>query len=159
MPYPDSSPDAVVLTPEKQMQDSAQASDFIVNNLDRVCKNPNEGFKRASFDIGAGDVKVYARGEYNTPLIVWENNDDLSLKRYKTLTDFIDQDRAAFSTWGWVYIKADNEGKIWIGTVVGLISFDPQKIFDEDPVSLHVLDVILLGDALTLLNNILHHEV
>lgn len=137
MPYPDSSPDAVVLTPEKQMQDSAQASDFIVNNLGRVCKNNNKGFKRASFDIGAGDVKVYAGGEYNTPLIVWENNDDLSLKRYKTLTDFIDQDRAAFSTWGWVYIKADNEGKIWIGTVVGLISFDPQKIFDEDVVRIN----------------------
>ena len=137
LPYPDPSPDAIALTPEKQLLDSVISSDFVVNNMGRVCKNTNKGFKRATFDIGAGDTKVYAGGEYNGPLIVWDNNEDLSLRRYKVLTDFIDQDRAAFSTWGWVNIKADNNGIIWIGTVVGLVSFDPREVFDEDVVSLN----------------------
>ncbi|MBR5119005.1 MAG: hypothetical protein IK100_10225 [Muribaculaceae bacterium] len=131
-PYPDSSPDVVVITPEKQALDSVTPADFIINNLGGICKNANKGFKRICFDIGAGDTKVYSPGNHNDPLIIWNNNEDLSLKQYKAFEAFFDQDNKQFTTYGWVYVKADNDGMIWIGTVSGLISFDPQQAFNPD---------------------------
>ena len=128
----DASPDAIVLTPEKQALNQVSKADFVVNDMGGICKNSNDGFKRVAFDIGAGDVKVYSGGEYNAPLIFWSNNDDLSLKQYKSFYFFNDQDNKDFSTYGWVYIKADNDGMIWAGTVSGVISFDPSKAFDAD---------------------------
>ena len=131
--YPkDSSPDVVAITAENQLKSTVSNADFITNNLGGFCKNSNEGYKRITFGIGAGDVKVFAPGEYGAPLVIWENNDDLSLKRYKAFDSFNDQENQNFSTWGWVYIKADNEGIIWIGTVSGIINFDPREAFNED---------------------------
>lgn len=131
--YPkDSSPDVVAISAGNQLKTSVSNADFVINNLGGICKNSNEGYKRIAFDIGAGDVKVFAPGEYAAPLVIWENNDDLSLKRYKAFDSFNDQENQYFSTWGWVYIKADNDGMIWIGTVSGVISFDPREAFNDD---------------------------
>ncbi|MBO4723619.1 MAG: hypothetical protein J5629_11935 [Muribaculaceae bacterium] len=131
-PYPDASPDVVVLTPEKQALDSVSSSDFIINNLNGACKNAGKGFKRMTFDIGAEDIKVYSAGNYDDPLVIWNNNDDLSLKQYKSFDSFYDQDNKYYSTYGWVYIKADREGNMWIGTVGGVINFDPREAFNPD---------------------------
>lgn len=129
---PDLSPDAIVLTPAKQALDEITPDDFIVNDMGRVCKAASDGYKRLTFDIGAGDTKVYSAGNYNDPLVVWNNNENLSLKQYKVFESFLDQDKKQYTTYGWVYIKADNEGMIWIGTVSGVISFDPREAFNDD---------------------------
>ena len=131
-PYPDSSPDVIAITPEKQALGSVVASDFITNDLGGACKNSDAAYKRMTFDIGAGDTKVYSAGGYDDPLIIWNNNADLSLNKYKVFRTFNDQDNKSFSTYAWVYVKADNEGIIWIGTARGVISFDPRRAFDED---------------------------
>lgn len=131
-PYPDGSPDVVALTPEKQALDSVSTDDFIINDLGGACKNAGKGFKRMTFDIGAEDIKVYSAGNYEDPLVVWSNNEDLSLKQYKKFDSFFDQDNKYYSTYGWVYIKADKEGMMWIGTVGGVITFDPREAFNPD---------------------------
>lgn len=131
-PYPDKSPDVVVVTPEVQALESVSTSDFIINDLGGACKHANKGFKRMTFDIGAEDTKVYSAGNYNDPLVIWNNNEDLSLKQYKVFEAFFDQDNKYYTTTGWVYIKADNEGMMWIGTVGGLITFDPREAFNDD---------------------------
>lgn len=128
----DLSPDAVVLTPDKQALDEITSDDFIVNDLGKALKAQSDGFKRQTFDIGAGDTKVFSAGNYNDPLIIWNNNADLSLKQYKVFDSFFDQDNRTFTTYGWVYIKADKAGIIWIGTVAGVISFDPREAFNPD---------------------------
>lgn len=122
--------DVVVITPEKQALDQVTPSDFIINDLGGACKS--DSYKRMAFDIGAGDTKVYSAGHYNDPLIIWNNNEDLSLKQYKVFESFFDQENKYFTTYGWVHIKADNDGMIWIGTVGGVISFDPQEAFNPD---------------------------
>ena len=124
------SPDVVAITSEKQLLDQVTPSDFVINDLGGVCKS--DGYKRMAFDIGAGDTKVYSAGNYDNPLIVWNNNEDLSLKQYKVFESFFDQDNKYFSTYAWVYIKADKNGMIWIGTASGVISFDPREAFDPD---------------------------
>ncbi len=133
-PYPDSdpSPDAMALSAEKQLLTTVTKDDFVGNDMGGFCKNSNKGFKRMAFGIGADDIKVFAPGEHNAPLIIWENNDDLTLKRYKVFNSFNDQDNKYFSTYGWVYIKGDNDGRIWLGTVSGIVSFDPREAFNED---------------------------
>lgn len=134
-PFPDtspSSPDAIAITPAKQALDDVSSDDFVINDMGGACKNAGKGFKRMTFDIGADDIKVYSAGNYNDPLVVWRNNDDLTLKEYKSFEAFNDQDNKYYSTYGWVYIKADNEGMMWIGTVSGVISFDPREAFNAD---------------------------
>lgn len=128
----DPSPDAVVLTPAKQALASVTPADFIVNDMGKALKARSDGYKRMSFDIGAGDTKVFSAGNYNDPLVIWNNNEDLSLKQYKVFESFFDQDNRYYSTYGWVYIKADNDGKMWIGTVSGVINFDPREAFSPD---------------------------
>lgn len=130
--YSDGSPDAMVLSAEKQAQDHVVKADFVANDMGGACKHVNNGFKRMAFGIGANDIKVFSAGNYNDPLIIWENNDDLSLKRYKVFNSFNDQENKYFSTYGWVYVKPDNDGIIWLGTVSGVISLDPREAFDED---------------------------
>ena len=125
--------DVAVISAQNQQLNEVNASHFVTNNLGGVCyTGPDGGSKRVSFDIGAGDTKVFSAGNYNDPLIIWNNNNDLSLKQYKVFNSFNDQDNKPFSTYGWTYIKADNNGRIWIGTVSGIISFDPLEAFNDD---------------------------
>ncbi len=130
--YSDNSPEVLIVTPEKQALNNITKADVIVNNLGGVIKNYNDGFKRSCFDIGGDDIKVYSGGEYDGRLIIWNNNDDLSLKQYKAFSSFNDQDNREFTTHSWVYVKADKEGMIWIGTAAGVISLDPRHAFDDD---------------------------
>lgn len=131
-PPPDPSPDAVVITAEKQALNEVTPNSFIVNDMGKILKDPGDSYKRMVFDIGAGDTKVFSTGNYNAPLIIWNNNDDLSVKQYKVFNSFNDQDNKPFSAYKWTYIKADNERRIWVGTVSGIISFDPQEAFNTD---------------------------
>lgn len=124
------SPDVVAITPANQLLNQVTPSNFVINDLGGACKG--EGYKRMAFDIGAGDTKVFSAGNYGDLLVVWNNNEDLSLKQYRTFESFLDQENKYYSTYGWVYIKADNNGIIWIGTVSGVISFDPREAFNDD---------------------------
>lgn len=124
--------DAAVITAQNQLINEVNASHFVTNSLGGACYVGESGSKRINFDIGAGDTKVFSAGNYNDPLIIWNNNNDLSLKQYKVFNSFNDQDNKPFSTYGWTYIKADNNGRIWIGTVSGIISFDPLEAFNDD---------------------------
>lgn len=125
--------DVVAITPQNQLLTEVNASNFITNNLNgAVYTGPDGGSKRSTFDIGAGDTKVFSSGDYAAPLIIWNNNADLSLKQYRVFNSFNDQNNQHYSTYGWVYIKADKNGRIWIGTVSGIISFDPREAFNDD---------------------------
>lgn len=125
--------DVVAISAQNQLLAEVNASHFVTNNLGGACyTGSGGGYKRMTFDIGAGDTKVFSAGNYNDPLIIWNNNEDLSLKQYKVFESFFDQENKYFTTYGWVHIKADNDGMIWIGTVSGVISFDPQEAFNPD---------------------------
>ena len=122
--------DVVAISAQNQLNNSPQPSHFVVNDMNGACYA--EGFKRTVFDIGKGDVKVFSAGDYDKPLIFWTNNEDLSLKRYKVMKSFVDQNNRDFTTYAWVYLKTDNDSLMWVGTASGVIAMDPSKAFDTD---------------------------
>lgn len=145
--------DVAAISAQNQLLNQVNNSHFVTNNLGHSCyTGADGGFKRMTFDIGAGDTKVYSAGNYNDPLIIWNNNEDLSLKQYKVFESFFDQDNKYYSTYGWVYVKADNDGMIWIGTVSGVISFDPRQAFDPD---FHINRIKVSVDEGTNVNEVL----
>ncbi len=122
--------DAFAITPENQLITAVDSSKFVINDMGGACYS--SGFKRITFGIGAGDTKVFSAGDYDSPLVFWTSNDDLSLKQYKSLKTFRDQDNKSFSTPYWLYIKPDNDGILWIGAYEGVISLNPLEAFSED---------------------------
>lgn len=122
--------DAMAITPENQLLTAVDSSKFVINDMGGACYS--SGFKRFAFDIGAGDTKVFSAGDYASPVVIWNNNDDLSLNQYKVFNSFNDQDNKNFAPWGWIYIKADNEGMIWFATVSGIVVLNPLEAFNED---------------------------
>ena len=123
-----------VLTPSKQAKPSVTAEDFIYNKTQQISNLYHNSFKRAQFAIGAGDTKVFASGHYEKPIVLWDNNSDLSVKHSISFASgaLPDQDGKTLS---WTVIRtiaADNDGMIWMGTTSGMIAFDPRKAFDPD---------------------------
>lgn len=127
--------DAFAITPQNQMATQVDSSLFVINNMGGICHASNNGHKRASFDIGIDDIKVYTTGEWGNPLVFWENNEDLSVKRYKKYESMKFQDGSVLATSDWNYwrcIKADNEGMVWVGYYAGIFSLDPRQAFSDD---------------------------
>lgn len=122
--------DAFVVTPETQLLTTVTPSNFIINDMGGACYSA--GFKRITFGIGAGDTKVFSAGDWGAALVFWNNNDDLSLKQYKSFKSLIDQDNKSYTAYYWMCIKPDNDSILWLGSETGVISLDPREAFDED---------------------------
>lgn len=125
--------DAVVITPENQLKTQVDSSMFITFDMNGLCRSSGAGdFKRMTFNIGAGDTKVFCYGSWGAPLVFWNNNDDLSVKNTKSFSSLRDQDYKEYSPKYWDYIKPDNDSILWLGSEAGVVYLDPSKAFDED---------------------------
>ena len=122
--------DAFVVTPETQLLTTVTPSDFIINNMGGACYSA--GFKRITFGIGAGDTKVFSAGDWGADLVFWNNNEDLSLKQYKTFSSLTDQDNKSYIAYYWMCIRPDNDSILWLGSETGVISLDPREAFNDD---------------------------
>ncbi len=122
--------DAFAITPENQLLTVVDSSKFVINDMGGACYS--SGFKRIVFGIGAGDTKVFSAGDWGSSLVFWSNNDDLSLKQYKAIKNFNDQDNKSYTADYWRYIKPDNDSILWIGSEYGVISLDPREAFSDD---------------------------
>ncbi len=123
-----------VLTPAKQAKVTITAQDFIFNNSTHISNLNHEGFKRSQFAIGAGDTKVFSNGQYQMPIVIWNNNSDLSLNKSISFASgaLTDQDGKSIDWYEIRCLTADNNGLVWMGTTSGVIAFNPSKAFDAD---------------------------
>ena len=123
-----------VLTPAKQAKSQITAQDFIFNTSSHIRNLNSEGFKRSQFTIGNGDTKVFTSGQYGEPLVLWNNNSDLSLSKSISFASgaLTDQDGKSLDWYEIRSLATDNSGLVWMGTTSGMISFDPSKAFDAD---------------------------
>ncbi len=123
-----------VLTPSKQTKTQLTAQDFIYNKTQHISNICHSSFKRTQFAIGAGDTKVAASGHYQKPIVIWNNNSDLSVKNSISFASgtLPDQDGKYMAWYDIRAITADNNGMVWMGTTSGMIAFDPSKAFDAD---------------------------
>jgi len=134
--------DAFAITPQNQLLTVVDSSKFVISDMGGLLfEGKSAGFKRICFDIGAGDTKAYSTGNYDSPLVFWTSNDDLTVKQYKSFSSFNDQDNKPYSDHNWVYIKADKDSMIWVGTTNGVFSLNPLKVFDDD-FSINLIDVV-----------------
>lgn len=111
----------MVLPRAKQSQSSLSASDWITLKISGL-----QAKKMMHFLITSKDIKIYTPGDYKDPLIVFNDNGNpsgaVSAKIYSSLTD---QDGKEF-TWQNIYcFTEDLNGKVWMGTNVGVIEFNP----------------------------------
>lgn len=121
-----------VLTPSKQTKTKLTAQDFIYNKTQHISNVNHSSFKRTQFTIGAGDTKVAACGHYQKPIVIWDNNSDLSVKHSISFASgtLPDQDGKNMAWYDIRAITADNNGMVWMGTTSGMIAFDPSKAFE-----------------------------
>lgn len=123
-----------VLTPAKQAKTNVTTQDFIENNSAHIKNMFSTGFKRTQFAIGSGDTKVFASGEFEQPIVIWNNNSDLSLNRSISFASgaLTDQDGKNLQ---WQQIRCltpDKNGLVWMATTTGVICFNPSRAFDAD---------------------------
>lgn len=122
----------MVLPKEKLYNATLSKSDWIVPNLPSLSSVGSWDY--ASFAIDkVHDVKVLTVGEYETPVVIWDDGGDITNVNPKSAayTSFRDQNDNAFS---WTYTfqaAADRKGKVLIGFTEGLISMDPTQAFDK----------------------------
>ena len=122
------------LTPAKQAKAQLTPQDFVYNTSPHLSNINHSSFKRTQFAIGAGDTKVAACGHYQKPIVIWDNNSDLSLNRSISFAsgNLPDQDGKNLGWYDIRAITADNAGMIWMGTTSGIIAFDPRQAFNAD---------------------------
>lgn len=123
-----------VLTPAKQAKTNVTAADFIDNNSSHIKNLLHDGFKRTQFVIGSGDTKVFSNGQYEQPIVIWNNNSDLSLNRSISFASgaLTDQDGKSLQWQNIRCLATDNNGLVWMATTTGVIAFNPSKAFDAD---------------------------
>ncbi len=122
--------DAFAISPENQLLTVVDSSKFVINDMGGACYSA--GFKRITFGVGAGDTKVFSAGDWGAALVFWNNNDDLSLKQYKSFNSLVDQDNKNYTAYYWMCIRPDNDSILWLGSETGVISLDPRDAFSED---------------------------
>ena len=122
-----------VLAKDKLAKASFTADDYTVFKVPNVVDR--NSFKWSSFAISKGtDIKVFTCGDLS-PLIIWDNNDQITdgtnfrSKTFKSL-----KSRTAKTlTWAYTYdLKADDFGYVWMGNGGNLMRFNPAEAFDED---------------------------
>ncbi len=113
----------MVLPRAKQSQTTLTSSDWTTLKV-----NGMQAKKMMHFLVTSKDIKLYTAGDYKDPLIVFNDNGNpagtITSKLYSTLTD---QDGKEFS-WQNIYcFVEDLNGKVWMGTNVGVIELNPSN--------------------------------
>ena len=123
-----------VLTPEKQRRGQTTARDFVTNSGGQLGNINHEGFKRTQFVIGAGDVKVFTNGQFENPIVMWSSKSDLSLDKSVSFPSgsLIDQDGKSLEWQEIRCLATDRNGLVWMGTLSGMIAFNPSQAFNAD---------------------------
>ena len=124
----------MVVPRAKLLKSNTTASDWYTPNVPTVDQGST---KRASFVVtknNTSDVKVFNSGDFQRAFVFWKNeNGNISNANppYRTYTSFHDQDEKGFE---WTYVLCmteDLDGRVWVGCVQGIFSFDPAQAFDD----------------------------
>ena len=119
-----------VLPRVMQSKESLSREDWISPQIPGL----TESF-RGHFLITSRDIKIHNNGAYAGPLVIFydDGNPASSNIVSKTFSSLIDQDGKEF-TWNYINCFAeDKNGRVWMGTSGGVVSFIPQNaLLSED---------------------------
>lgn len=111
---------------------AVKSSDWYLSNVAGIDVT---AFKAASFAISHGTgIKVFCSGAYQKPVIMWNNNGDITNTKpaTKSFTQFKDNEG---SNYLWDYTLcffASSDGTVWMGTNSGVVSFNPADAFTPE---------------------------
>lgn len=91
-------------------------------------------FKRSSFVISSNNIKVYTSGDFQKPLVFWDDKGNIknTTPTSRSYTLLYDQDGIKYE-WNNIFcLAADKAGDVWMGTNLGVVSFNASKAFDNN---------------------------
>lgn len=120
----------VIVLPSAKVNSTAQVTKNDWKKVDVRSIESGE-FKRASFCISKGDVKIYCDGGYERPIFFWKDNMNTvspTVRSYKTFTD---QDGKSV-TWTYMrYMALDKNDRLWFTTAEGIVSMNPADALSD----------------------------
>ena len=129
-PYENEAHPVMVLPAAKARQNAADSSDWIVPVIDGLYTGYTKGAKLLSTLNSNYDIKVFADGGFEKPLVMWNSAGEISSHPQQVSYDKLnDQDGQTFS---WTYILSlveDMTGMVWMGTSEGICMFNPAQAF------------------------------
>ncbi len=127
-----------VLPRAKQALSSTTREDWVIPKISGVTENYT-----GHFLITSRDIKVHNNGLLRNPLVLFYDDgnpasSNIQTKIYSSLTD---QDGKDF-TWNYINCFAeDKNGKVWMGTNVGVVEFSPQNAFTSNSFTINHIKV------------------
>lgn len=118
----------MALPKSKRQAASVTKSDWIVPNIANIESN-----KRGKLlAMSSSDDKIYSCGDFQKPIVFFNDggNPGSTIKN-ASYTNFTDQDGKAY-TWGYVTcLTEDLNGKVWMGSTEGVVSFNPKEAYTQ----------------------------
>lgn len=119
----------MALPKSKRMAESVTKSDWITPSIANIQSN-----KRGRLlAMSKTDDKIYSCGDYQKPIVFFNDggNPSSSIKS-ASYSQFTDQDGKTFQ-WGYVTsLVEDLNGKVWMGSTEGVVSFDPKDAYSQN---------------------------
>ncbi len=116
----------VALPKAKRQLTTVTKSDWITPNIANMSSNKRACVVASKYT----DDKVFTAGDYQNPVIFFnDGGDPSSTIKSVSYSQFTDQDEKVYS-WNYIYCFAeDQNGKVWMGSDNGVISFDPKNAY------------------------------
>lgn len=121
----------VMVLPYDKLNATPAKENWVTPNIDDVRKTN----KRASLAIAKGsDVKVFTTGDYNKPILIWDNGGDVYNLNPRTASfgNLPDADGATIDWQMMRCLAPDTLGNVWASTTSGVLYFNPAEAWDPD---------------------------
>ena len=125
---------AMVLPAAKAKLNTSTESDWFTPSIDGINTGHTVRPVLISTHNSNYDIKIFSDGDFEMPIVLWNNNGELSSSRpqqvqYAQLTD---QDGQPFTWTNVMCFTEDLNGIVWMGSTEGVISFNPAQAFNSD---------------------------
>lgn len=116
----------VALPKAKRQLTTVTKSDWITPNISNMSSNKRACVIASKYT----DDKVYTAGDYQNPVVFFnDGGNPSSTVKNVSYSQFTDQDEKVYS-WNYIYCFAeDQNGKVWMGSDNGIVSFDPKNAY------------------------------
>ena len=125
---------AMVLPAAKAKLNETTANDWLTPSIDGIYTGHTVRDIVMSTRNSNYDIKIFTDGDFEMPIVFWNNNGELTSSRpqqvqYAQLTD---QDGQPFSWTNIMCFTEDLNGLVWMGSTEGVVSFNPAQAFSAD---------------------------
>lgn len=126
----------VMILPKAKLDNpaSVKTEDWITPTVPDI-KIGSNVFKRSAQVISKhSNIKVFSAGNFKNPIVLWDDKGNIKNLNptAKSYVELYDQDGVKFK-WDNIFcLAADNKGDVWMGTNMGVVSFNPANAFAAD---------------------------